>query len=278
MNWEHRNHRLLFLASALALFFVVSSSPSWGATIYSADYFAAASAQTCTAESVSDVNTWYRQYRYGGFCPGVPGYAVRKGQGTYPFGSEVFVENTASGYIDIISEVTSRLSTGKVTDYRVFRDQATGVKGMPWLPLTFNSTTGKAWVSNTWLEHWVNSAGAPSCNATVNQYQDPFHSTLDLVEYLGIWPAYVQDRRGGSPNPNAWHDVRVIKKTGIWGVSPEFTEIYYYAQFRNPTTLAWEGIGLIGFEVFENGTPTIAKVMNKIVGCTRTILCGACPP
>lgn len=254
------------------------SSPAAAVTLYSSDFFAAQDPQTCTARDVADLQTWNRQYRYGGFCSQYVGYAVRKGQKTFPFGSEVFVENPASGYIEIVSEVSSNQVNGNVTDYRVFRDQATGIKGMPWLPLSFKSNLGKSWVSNVWLEHWTNSSGNPSCSATVNAYQDDFSSTLDLVQYLGVWPAYVQDRRAGSPDFNAWHDVQVIKKTGIWGTSPQFTENYYYGRFLNPTTQSWEGIGLIKFEVYTGSTLTTSHVNNKIVGCTKKILCGACPP
>jgi hypothetical protein len=248
------------------------------ATIFTSDFFAAQAAQTCTAEVVSNPNTWHRQYRFGGFCPGYSGYAVAKGQGTNPFGSEVFVENPASGFIEIVSEVFSRVSNGKVTEFRVFRDQNTGVKGMPWLPLTFNSTTGRSWVSNIFVEQWTDANGLPACNPTQNSTQVPFSSTLDLVEYVGVWPAYVQDRRAGSPNPNAFHDVEIIKKTGIYGNNPQYTEVYYYGRFRNPTTLQWEGIGLVKFEYYQGSTLHTQSINNKIVGCTKKIICGSCPP
>ncbi len=263
---------------AIALVAAVIPSPGAAVTIYTADFFAAQAAQTCTAEVVSNPNTWNRQYRYGGFCPGYTGYAIAKGQGAYPFGSEVFVENPASGFIEIVSEVWSRVSNGKVTLYRVFRDQNTGIKGLPWLPLTFNSSTGRTWVANGFLEYWTEPSGVLSCSATVNSGQDPFSSTLDLVEYVGIWPAFIQDKRGSSPNLNAYHDVEVIRKTSIWGNNPQNTEIYYYGRFRNPTTLQWEGVGLVRFEYYQGNTLNTMNINNKIVGCTKKILCGACPP
>ena len=272
------SHRFSSWLTAVVITALAGPASVNAVTIYTADFFAAQAAQTCTAEVVSNPNTWNRQYRFGGFCSGYSGYAIAKGQGTYPFGSEVFVENPASGFIEIISEVSSRVSNGKVTEFRVFRDQNTGIKGMPWLPLTFNSTSGRSWVSNIWVEYWTDSAGVPSCSSTQNSSQVPFSSTLDLVEYAGIWPAYIQDRRGGSPNPNAYHDVEVIKKTGIYGNNPQFTEIYYYGRFRNPTTLQWEGVGLVKFEYYQGSTLLTSNVNNKIVGCSKRILCGSCPP
>jgi hypothetical protein len=246
-------------------------------TIVSADYFAPQAGNTCTASLVGDKNTWTRIYRYTG-CSGYVTFGVRKGLNTYPFGNETHVSNAATGFIEIVDEVASKVSNGQVTDYRVFRDMGTGVKGMPWLPISFNSATGKSWVSNEWIEHWTNAAGNPSCQATQNSYQQEFHSTLDMVTYLGIWPGYVQDKRVGSPNPNAWLDVKVIEKTGIYGSNPQYTENYYYGQVLNPSTGAWEAVGLIKFEVFQNSTLTTSNVNNKLETCSLNILCGSCPP
>ncbi|MEO8275518.1 MAG: hypothetical protein ABI639_04820 [Thermoanaerobaculia bacterium] len=278
LNRQFSFARIARYAFAVSLPTLAALSPARGSTIYSADFFAAAANNTCTAEVLTNPNTWIRQYRYGGFCPDYPGFAIAKGQGSHPFGSEVFISDPVSGYIEITSEVASQVSNGKVTSYRVFRDQATGQKGMPWLPANFNSSTGKSWVSDVSVEQWKNAVGVASCDATVNALSVPFHSTLDLVQYIGVWPAWIQDKRAGSPNPNAFRDVQVIKKTGIYGSNPEYTEIYYYGRFLNPTTLAWEGVGLIQFEYFQNGNLISSSINNKIVSCNQPILCGACPP
>lgn len=265
----------LVLLAGLAL-----STSLQAATVFPDGYFATLPLYTCTASNVANPSTYHRQYRPNGTigsCPGYSTYVVRKGQKAYPWSSESFLHDTTSGYIEIMNEVSTIERTGRVTSNRVFRDPVTLEKGLPWLPISFNSVTGKSWVVDSWIETWVDANGYPSCSVT-QQTPTLFHSTLDLVQYLGVWSAWIQDKRGSSPNKNAWHDVDVIKKTGIWGTNPEVTENYYYAKRRNPSNQQWEGIGLIKFEYFENGVLRSGSENRYLVDCLGLVLCPTCPP
>src|SRR5690606_29646969 len=136
---------------------------------------------------------------------------VRKGGNTNPFGSEHFLNDQTSGFIEILNEITTKVSNGAVTENRVFRDKVSGEKGAPWIPTHFNKSAGATWVTDIWVEYWFNASWNPACSVTQHVRFD--FSSFDLADHLGVWQDWIQDKRASSPNKNAWHDVEVIVKT-----------------------------------------------------------------
>lgn len=240
-------------------------------TVYVDQYFVTASANTCTAIDPLAVNAFHRQYNKAA-CPNTSNVHVRKRKGANTFASEHYIVD--AGYYEILNEVTTRMSDGAVTEHRAFRDNSTGQKGLPWIPVTFKSNLGKSFVTDSTVEYWTTGSGAPACQDGTQHSDLPF-SSIEIVDWLGVWQGYLQDKRSGSLNTTNWHNVEVIRKTQLFG---NIDERYYYGKWLNPATAQWEGIGLVKYEKVVNGSMVNSSAFRYLTDCSILAVCQICPP
>lgn len=273
--------------------------PSAGWSINTLDYWLMQTAgiskpYACTAESYTNKSTFGRQYVGGpNDCPGLTVYHVTKGEsGTNLWSTESYYAN--SGFVKIIQEVTSYsqnppadcTNNGYPTSCdltRAFRDDASGSKGIPTVPLTFTN----GWTYNHLPYHeetWLTGYRVCSSN---NQLRSIVGSGQRIEMYQGpTFTAFLQDRRGTTP-ALTWHNVETIERRDFWGGGGD-EERYWYGRWFNPSTQRWEGVGLVKWEYYRNGqivnecganhTQPCSSLRRYLVDCNAVVPCWSCPP
>lgn len=248
---------------------------------------------SCTASNVTDHGTYFRQYLGGPHdCPGLTVYQLTKGEsGQNLWSTETYYAD--SGFVKIIQEVTSYYRsppsecaangfTTSCDDTRAFRDNLSGSKGIPTVPLSFTngwSYNHQPYTEETWVTGYRvcssndHIASVPGSGTRIEMYQGP------------TFTQFLQDRRGPSPS-NAWHDVQTIERRDYWGADSE--ERYWYGRWLNPQTNQWEGIGLVMWQYLENGqlvngcgpqaNQPCSLANHYLVDCNAVVPCWSCPP
>lgn len=242
-------------------------------------YFETQVPSACTAADPANRGTYHRQYLRGvNDCPGLTVYHVVKGGNAYPWSTESFY--VSNGYLRQMIEISIDEATGVFTDYRAFRDTASGSKGILSLKTSIpNNGTVASWVVPAYVEeHWADNSGQPVCYNTIHLRVDNGSLTDGAAWYVGTWAGWLQDRRAASLNKNTWHDIRVIVRRERWGGN--FEEFYYYAQWLNPATGTYQGLGLVKWEWWQI-SPRQLMAGNEnhyLVDCSATVSCWTCPP
>ncbi len=124
------------------------------------------------------------------------------------------------------------------------------------------------------VEYWTTGSGAPACQNGTQHTDLPF-SSIEIVDWLGVWQGYVQDKRSASLNKTNWHNVEVIRKTQLFG---NVDERYDYRKWLNPATAQREGIGLVEYEKLVNGNMATNSPFRYLTDCSMVAVCQICPP
>jgi hypothetical protein len=268
--------RIRLLMGMIGLLGVCGSAQ---AQLNTLSYFETQLPGACTAASPTNRGTFIRQYLgASGQCPGLTVYHVVKGGNTYPWGTESFY--VSNGYLLQMMEISINESTGTFTDYRAFRDMTTGSKGIRWIATSIPSNgTAASWNVPYYVEeHWTNDSGQPVCYNTRHAWVDNGSLTDGAAWYVGAWSGWLQDKRASSLNKNTWHNVNVIVKRDRWGGNYE--EFYYYAQWQNPATGTYQGLGLVKWEWYQRSPRTLiaSNENHYLVDCSAAVTCWTCPP
>jgi hypothetical protein len=273
------------LVLAGSLLTLASARPAAAQFIDVMSYWEGQVPNACTASSYTNPGTFIRQYREPtNQCPGYPVYHTVKGAGLLrPWAYESFI--FAGGFLKIMDEISVDNATGAFTDYRAFRDTATGSKGVIFLKSPIRATGASWMIPPSVEEHWANAAGQPVCHNTHHLRVDTGSSVSGYGYRAGTWAGWLQDRRVNSQNPNVWHDVDAVAIVGSWGPTAQFpygrfSETYTYGRWRDPATNTWRGIGLIRWQCVDHATgASCGSADNRyLVTCSAAVGCSTCPP
>lgn len=248
------------------------SSVDPGTTLDTLSYFSMSVAGgPCLAASINDLASYLRIYQRPSIeCSSRrPLFVISKGKGWVWSSESIFVDE---GWLKGLDEVWYT-ENGQVKDIRIFRDNASGRKGVKMLPLRLNAE-GESWDIEPYVdEWWTDAAGKPSCNgvnpnpAAGLSYHAEAHPVL-----LRNW---MQDRRPSSRDPNVWHDVHVIKLIDYWGKNQK--EYYYYGRWTNPATGRQESLGWVKWELYEGQRKEDEINYRYLVDCNVIVPCMTCP-
>jgi hypothetical protein len=254
-----------------------ASPPATAQTIDNLSYFETQVAAACTAGDPNNPGTFSRQSKGGANdCPGLVVYYVAKGAGSIPWSSESFY--VQSGYLKQMIEVGYDTSTGSITDYRAFRDTASGSKGIISMAATMGTGGASYTIPHYVEEHWTDNSGQPVCFNTKHDRVDTGSGTNGSVYPGGTLTGWLQDKRAASLNQSTWHNVDTIIREDHWGGN--FVEYYTYGRWLNPATSTWQGLGLIKWD-FRRISPAAQLGYSEnhyLVDCSTNIPCTTCPP
>lgn len=203
-------------------------------------------------------------------CGGKSMLRWRKGRGTYPWASEVHAY--FNGYWQGLAENGYNPGTGAVTFYRVFRDNASGKKGVARFP---QYTTGFDYhiVAPYTEESWNSCNGTSHTNANGSVHQ--------MTDELGH--DYVIDCRSRPCSASAT-PVSLWVHTEYWG--SDNVEIYRFARWIDPVTGQNRGLGLFQWERWGSAfTNPPCTQMSHCVSTNRYVVtlpntwipCSTCP-
>jgi len=255
---------------------VAGSTTAAGAQTHSVlSYFETQAPSACTAGNPKGPGSFHRIYKDSQTCSGLPRYHLVKGAGQQIWSTESFV--IRDGFINTMNEILYNTSTGKMTQYRAFRDMTLQPpsKGKRTLITSFSGLS-TSWGTPYYVEeYWTDSTGQPVCFNTQQNWVD---GTVNwgMAEYLGTFSNWLKDLRGASVNPYVWHDVEVIRRTDQWGAN--HYEYYYYGRWTNPATGQKQGVGPIKWEHYQGSTLINSNEWHFLVDCNAVATCSTCPP
>jgi hypothetical protein len=167
-----------------------------------------------------------------------------------------------------------------INNVRVFRDHATGRKGLLWMPTSWSTSSSPSWNDvPTDIDQYQNNGqcyGVPLSS----------HGPADIgygSAYTVLLPGWLSDgRTTGKTNPPAFspnRDVYAVVKSGTYfgGDGTRFTENYYYGKFYSEADARWYGLGLVIFESFVNNVRTDRTENHYLVNCSVGDICNSCP-
>lgn len=225
----------------------------------------------CLAGNTNDETSYMRVYqRPSSDCsPRRPLFFIAKGNGV-PWSSESFF--IKDGWLKNLDEVWYT-ETGEVKTIRIFRDNASGRKGVKMLPLKLKAG-GDSWDIEPYVnEWWTDEAGRPSCSG-VNPNPSDGESYRAEAQPV-VLRNWLSDRRMASRDPNTWHDVYAIKLTDYWGKNTK--EYYYYGRWTNPATGKQEALGWVKWEMHEGRRKTGEVNYRYLIECNVNVPCKTCP-
>lgn len=162
------------------------------------------------------------------------------------------------GFLKMIdhNDYTSQVNT-------VFRDVATGRKGLQWMPMDFREPyfgSVPPWAE----EHWV-----PFCNGTSHPPADPTQGAAYVVE-TDTFFAFLEDRRA-NPDFTGKVDGKVVVLTSL---TFNGYESYSYGKYWSEGQQRWVGVGLVRFTA-NNGQVDLKS--QYLVDCYSSVPCSTCP-
>jgi hypothetical protein len=199
---------------------------------------------------------------------------VRKGGDAQPWGLESF--SASDGWLRALDEVELGADL-RPKKQRVFRDRASGRKGVRILPLVLDgallASPGK-YVE----EHWFKD-GVPSCwgdemrEARNGSVWEIFVTTARAKEFLFDCRGREASAVGACPGP---YDVDLVVREEKWGRVPD-VEVYVYGRWHDPRTGRDEGLGPVYWE-HRRGSFVEAGVNDHLVNARFDALpCWTCP-
>jgi hypothetical protein len=269
--------RTVVQASVLALALATSAAAQ---TKYAMDYFGTQVDAACIATDPNNPGTYERRYQEPtNQCPGLAVFHSVKGAGsTGPWSTESFY--IAGNNLKQMIELSLNSATQQITDYRAFRDQTTGSKGIIFLANAL--TAASSWSVTSYLapyveEHWTNSSGQPVCYNTQHSRVDQGSVTRVTTYWSGTRYRWLRDLRHNSLNPNTWYDVDTVTVASYWGGN---VETYVFGRWQNPAIGTGQGVGLVSWRLQNQSTGQLYGSADNhyLVDCNVAVTCSTCPP
>ncbi len=170
--------------------------------------------------------------------------------------------------------------SGGVDNGRVFRDHASGRKGMKWMPASWDASSSEFWEDDlSDIDYYDNNGpcyGAPIVGQTPAAIG--YGSAYTLT-----FPSFLSDgRTSNRTNPAAFstpQTVYAVVRSGTWiaGDGTHITEDYYYGKFWSVSDNQWYGLGLVKYEKFVGGSLTDSTENRYLVNCSVGGQCNSCP-